>query len=115
MKKVILGSVLAAAAAVSMNAAAANATICTGGNTASVTNAGSSNFVKTTFTARCSNNVTLVGNDTGGAYIVGATSVSKGRNAFSGSSVGGAITGTACTSTCAASDVTSAMATQPST
>ena len=64
MKKVILGSVLAVAAAASLNAQASQAVICSGGAAQSASvSGGAAAFVKTQFNARCSNNVILTGGD----------------------------------------------------
>lgn len=108
MKKVILGSVLAVAAAASMDAMAV--TLCTGGNagSAAVSVQGSTYFIKSGFTARCSANVALA-YDEGTTYMrVGAASI-KGKNMFGGTSVGGAVSGTACaTSGCVSGDATAA-------
>lgn len=112
MKKIILGSVLAVAAATSMNVQAAATAICAGGaaQSASVPG-GTSGFVKTQFNARCSNNVHLVGEDATTYYQSGATSI-KGKNAFGASSAGGGVTGAGCASAtgCVSADAVSAAA-----
>lgn len=112
MKKVILASVLAAAATVAVDAQAAVSSICSGGAAASANVAsGSTSFVKVGFNARCSNNIHLMGDDNGTYYRVGAASV-KGKFAYFGSTMGGAISpaGTACASTgCVANDASSAV------
>ncbi len=120
MKKVILGAVLAAAAVSSMNAQAAATAICGGGNAAQATvqpgTGSAGGFVKTLFTARCSNNVHLVGEDATTYYQSGATSI-KGKNAFGASSAGGGVTGSGCASAtgCVSNDaVTAAAATATS-
>lgn len=113
MKKAILGSVLAVAAVASMDAGAV--TVCSGGpgTSAGVSVQAATNFIKAGFTARCSNNVSLA-YDEGATYMrVGAVSV-KGRNKYSGSSVGGAVTGTACAvSGCASGDAAAAFTDAP--
>jgi len=112
MKKVILASVLAAAAAVSVDAQAAASAICTGGAAGQITIASAaSSFIKVGFTARCSNNIYSAGDDGGTYYRVGAASA-KGKFAYSGSTMGGAITpgGTSCAATgCTASDAANAV------
>jgi hypothetical protein len=120
MKKVILASVLAAAAVSSIsnaNAAAATQTnLCTGasaaGNGTAVTaNAATDqNFVKTGFTPKCSANTFVSGEDGGTYYRVGSAS-SKGKNRFAGSSAGGGVAaaGSCAASGCAAGDATTAM------
>jgi hypothetical protein len=97
MKKIILASVLAVAAVSSAHATGAASALCAGVPTAAsaVTADGSTatqitSFVRVGFTPRCSNNVHLVGDDEQIYYRVGAASV-KGKNAFGGSSVGGAV------------------------
>jgi hypothetical protein len=114
MKKIILASVVAVAAVSSMNAYATTASVCTGaaGNGASITydTAGTSTFVRATFTPKCSANVFLVGDDMTSYYRVGAAS-SKGKQAFGGSTTGGGITGTNCSTSgaaCVSSDAISA-------
>lgn len=113
MKKVILGAVLATAAAASMDAMAV--TVCGGGAGASaaVSVQGATYFIRAGFTARCSNNVALA-YDEGQTYMrVGAVS-NKGRNMFAGSSVGGAVTGTPCaTSGCTTADAAAAFTNAP--
>lgn len=109
MKKVILASVLAAAAVGSANAAV-DVTVCTGnaGNGSAVAS-GATLFVKVGFTPKCSANVYLFGEDNGIYYRVGSTSV-KGKNAFGGSSNGGGIAARVCGATpCAVSDATTAL------
>lgn len=112
MKKVILASVLAAAATVAIDAQAAITAVCTGGAAASADVAsGSTNFVKVGFKARCSNNIHLMGDDNGTYYRVGAASV-KGKFAYFGSTMGGAISpaGTSCAATgCVAADASNAV------
>lgn len=112
MKKVILGTVLAAAAAASMNVQAASASVCSGGNAASASVAGGTGFVKTQFNARCSNNVYLVGSDETTYYLAGAISI-KGKNRFGASSAGGGVTGSGCASAtgCTASDASGVLST----
>lgn len=117
MKKVILGAVLAAAAVTSMNVQAAATEVCSGGPAQSASIAGAaSSFVKTQFSARCSNNVNLVAEDATTYYQTGAVS-NKGKNAFGASSAGGGVVGTGCASAtgCTSSDaVTAAGATATS-
>ncbi|MFC5300287.1 hypothetical protein [Azospira restricta] len=113
MKKVILGAVLATAAAASMDAMAV--TVCSGGSgtSAAVSVQGGTYFIKAGFTARCSNNVALAYDEDATYMRVGAVSV-KGRNMFAGSSVGGAVTGTPCaTSGCTVSDAAAAFTKAP--
>jgi hypothetical protein len=96
MKKVILGSVLAAAAAASFPAHAASSAFCNAPNVAtnaavSASAGGSTSFVKVGFRPKCSANVFLTGNDESALlFRVGAAS-SKGKSSFNGSSVGGAV------------------------
>ncbi len=121
MKKVILGSVLAVAAASSF-AAVADQTFCSGlsgaANVAGAAAIGTdtdNNFVKAAFTPKCSSNVSLAGRDGGVYYTVGAGS-SKGKTSFRGSTAGGGIvsSATCATTGCAISDATTAMAAAPS-
>lgn len=113
MKKVILGSVVAAAAVMSMDAGAATA--CTGGSANTVSIAATSNFIKTGFAARCSNNSVVTYDDQPTYIKVGGTSV-KGKNAFGASSAGGGVTGVGCTSAtgCVSGDAQAAMSAAPS-
>lgn len=110
MKKVILGSVLAIAAATSANAATAS--VCSAGASGNVA-AATSNFVRVGFTSRCSTNTIQVADDNGSYFRSGAVSL-KGKNAFGASSNGGGVQGvscantTQCTLTDAASGATSA-------
>ncbi len=120
MKKIVLCAVLATAAVTPLTVSAAQ-TFCSGGTAGASTvsaTAATSNFVKVSFTPKCSANVHLVGNDVSATeYKVGSAS-SKGKSRFAGSSAGGSVTGTDCTGTggvCAASDATTAAggATEP--
>ncbi|MCK6404931.1 MAG: hypothetical protein L6Q60_02830 [Rhodocyclaceae bacterium] len=97
MKKIILGSVLAVAAATSMNAQAAATAICTGGAAQSASVASGTNFIKNQFNARCSNNIMLVGEDLQNVYQAGGAST-KGKSRFGASTAGGGITGVPCAS-----------------
>jgi hypothetical protein len=94
MKKVILGSVFAVVAAVSVSANAAETKFCDGGgagNGLAPAPAATTNFVKIAFTPKCSANVYLVGNDRSATlYTVGSSSI-KGKSFFGGSSAGGAV------------------------
>ncbi|KFB67909.1 MULTISPECIES: hypothetical protein [Candidatus Accumulibacter] len=119
MKKIILGSVLAIAAATSLSANVANAAsaaICSGvnaaGNGALVTAATDGTaFVRATFTPKCSANVHMAGEDNITYYRVGAASA-KGKLGYGGSSVGGAVsstTGTPCTGACTMTNATDAL------
>lgn len=99
MKKVILGSVLAVAAA-SASATTASQAFCSGQSTqtgipaATVGTDTDNNFVKVAFTPKCSANVYLTGKDGGIFYAVGSGS-SKGKTSFRGSSAGGGIVSSA--------------------
>lgn len=109
MKNIILGTVLAVAAVGPVSAAIS--AICSGipSNAIAVTSDATS-FVRTQFTPKCSNNVHLMGDDGQAYYRVGAAS-SKGKNAFGGSSVGGAVQPyTQCTAAtgCGAAEASSA-------
>ena len=116
MKNVIMGSVLAVAAATSLSANAAAVSICSGGgagNGQSV--AAGTNFVKVDFTPKCSANVLLYGEDVSATlYKVGSASV-KGKTIFAGSSLGGAVgnVGTCGASPCTTSEVTTAISGLP--
>lgn len=119
MKKVILGAVLAVAAIGSANAVVTQ-TFCTGGSNqaasaASVGTATDNNFIKVTFTPRCSANVSLVGMDGGVFYTVGSGST-KGKTSFRGSTAGGGIVSnvTCATTGCNTTDATTAAAAAPS-
>lgn len=113
MKKAILSSVLVAAAALSMEAGAATA--CTGGSAATVSISAGTNFIKTGFAARCSNNTHVTYDDQATYIKVGGTSV-KGKNAFGASSAGGGIVGSGCASAtgCVSGDAETAMSAAPS-
>jgi hypothetical protein len=109
MKKVILASVLGVVAVGTVNAAA-DVTACTGtaGNGTAPT-AAATNFIKVSFTPKCSANTYVFGQDSATYYRTGAVST-KGANAFAGSTNGGGVAATACGGTsCVASDATSAM------
>jgi hypothetical protein len=119
MKKVILASVLAASAASMMsnaNAAAATATYCAAsaqagnGAAATVNSATDQNFVKVTFTPKCSANTHVTGEDGGTYFRVGSGS-SKGKTTFGGSSAGGGVVaaGTCAATGCVVSNATTAM------
>ncbi len=120
MKKVILASVLAASAATVMtnaNAAAASAAYCgaltaaANGTAATVNTATDQNFVKVTFTPKCSANTHVTGEDGGSYFRVGSGST-KGKTRFGGSSAGGGVVaaGSCASATgCLATDATSAM------
>lgn len=114
MKKVILASVLAVAA-MSAQAAAVSQTFCAGGAAgsgaaANVNTATDANFVKSTFTPKCSANTHVVGRDDGSYYRVGSGST-KGKTAFAGGTGGGAVVaaGTCASTGCVLSDATTAM------
>ena len=109
MKKIILASVLAAAA---MSAQAASQTFCSGtaGTGASIAGA-TANFVKSTFTPKCSANTHVTAQDDATYYRVGSAST-KGKTAWAGGTGGGAVVaaGTCGGATaCAVSDATAAM------
>jgi hypothetical protein len=112
MKKVILASVAVVAVMSAGSANAASSAFCSGGSAMSFSIATpastATDFVKTSFNARCSSNVHLVGDDQGLYYRVGATSI-KGKQAFGGSTMGGGVTGTNCAGTaCTATDASAA-------
>jgi len=118
MKKVILGSVMAVASVGAF--ASADQNFCTGASNPSpasvVTNSGTdNNFVKVSFTPKCSANISLAGRDGGVYYLVGSGS-SKGKTSFKGSTAGGGIVSnaTCATTGCAISDATTAMNAAPS-
>lgn len=103
MKKVILGSVMAIAAATSVGTANAASTVtqfCSGtaGNGTAATTQ-TSGFVKTVFTPKCSANTLVYGSDSDTYYRVGSAST-KGKTTFAGSSNGG---GVVAAGSCAAS------------
>lgn len=113
MKKVILCSVLAAAAISSMNAQAASSSFCSGGAaTNGVAASAGTSFIKQAFTPKCSTNVYLVGDEVSvTSFAVGAASA-KGKTFFGGSSEGGAVQSYG---TCAATGCTLANAVSGST
>ena len=122
MKKIILSSVVAAAAAVSVSApvqAAANTTaICAASTTATSSTAtiALTGFIKTVFTPKCSANVYLTGDDQTSYYGAGAASL-KGKNVFQGSTAGGGVrASTTCASAtgCTATEADTAATTAPS-
>lgn len=101
MKKIALAALLAT---MSVGAMAAASNVCTGGDATSAQVTAASNFIKNNFTAKCSANVYLSYDEDTTKVGVGAAS-KKGKNVFSGSSEGGAVTGTACSATpCAQND-----------
>lgn len=114
MKKLILGSVMAVAAAASMNAQAA--TVCGGGGAGTVSVAAGTYFIKTGFAARCSANthVAYVADQVNYTQVGGASA--KGKTRFAGGSAGGGVTGEGCASAtgCVASDATTVMTSAPS-
>jgi hypothetical protein len=109
MKKVILASVLGVVAVGAANAAP-DVTACTGtAGSGTAPTAAATNFVQVSFTPKCSANTYVYGQDSSTYYRTGAIST-KGANAFSGTTVGGGISATACAGTsCVASDATSAL------
>jgi len=96
MKKVILSSVLAAAAIGSVSPANAASTVtqfCSGVAGAGITAApvtAATSFVKVAFTPKCSANAFVYGSDSDTFYRVGAASA-KGKTMFAGSTMGGGI------------------------
>lgn len=121
MKKIILASVLAVSA---VGAHAAASAICAGIPTAvtavtadASTATVATTFVRIAFTPKCSNNVHLIGDDGTIYYRVGAASI-KGKNAFGGSSTGGAVQpygSCAGTSGCVSGDAVNASSSASST
>ena len=117
MKKVILSSVLAAAAIGSVSPANATSTaqqFCSGisGTGATADNSSSAtSFVKVAFAPKCSANVFLYGSDSDTYYRVASASA-KGKTSFAGSTMGGGIAaaGTCAATGCTAADATSALA-----
>ena len=122
MKKAILGAVFAVAAISAMEAQAQGALhpVCAGAAVASSNTVGveaptvgaANSFIVSVFTARCSANVFLSGEDNITWYGVGSTS-GKGRSGFRGSSMGGAVeVHSRCRvpTQCGAEDVTAALA-----
>lgn len=118
MKKIILGSVLAAASISSFNANAGTVTqaVCSGtspaANGAAIAPGG---FVKTGFTPKCSANVFLAADDMTTYYGAGAAS-GKGKNVFQGSTAGGGVrASTTCASAtgCTAAEAATAATTAP--
>lgn len=117
MKNVIMGSVLAVAAATSLSANAAAQTVCSSGAARSGEQVTTGDFVKVAFTPKCSANVMMQGNDASATvYLVGAAST-KGKSTFNGSSVGGSVGVSAqCgASPCTMGEVDAAIAAAPST
>lgn len=112
MKKVILASVLAVSA-VSAHSAATQV-FCNGSGTASavtLNNGTDNNYVKSTFTPKCSSTTHVTGEDGGSYYRVGSGST-KGKTRYAGTSAGGAVVAAgACSAAtgCAVSDATTAM------
>ena len=95
MKNVVMASVLAISAVTSMSANAANVAVCSGGaagSGASFASGGSTSFVKTEFTTKCSANVFMDADDrTATLFTVGSASI-KGKKYYGGSTAGGAVT-----------------------
>ncbi len=105
MKKLLILSCVAAAAASSMaNAAQICSATPQAGNGAAI--AAGTDFVKVNFTPKCSSNTLVFSSESPTAFGVVAGSV-KGKNAFSGSTGGGGVKSTAaCASTgCSATEV----------
>lgn len=104
MKKIIVAVSLCAVSAVSM---AASSAICTTGTGSQVT--GGTDFVKSSFTPKCSANTSVAFDQSANSAAVGAIST-KGNQIFGGHTNGGAVAKTAdcATSGCVASDATSA-------
>ncbi|HQO28858.1 MAG TPA: hypothetical protein PKY22_04960 [Accumulibacter sp.] len=114
MKKIVLCAVLATAAVTPLTVSAAGTqTFCNGGAAAASTvsaTASTSDFVKVSFTPKCSANVYLVGNDASSTlYKVGSAS-GKGKSKFAGSSDGGAVSGSNCSDDGAACELSNATA-----
>lgn len=86
MKKAIFAAALAA---VTMPAFAQTA-VCTGGDAGDASVTGGTNFIKNTFTQKCSANVYLSYEENATVAAVGAAS-KKGKNSFAGSTAGGAV------------------------
>lgn len=113
MKKVMILTFVAASALSSLSNAATDGTVCaaatTAGNGSEVT--ASTNFVKVSFTPKCSANVHMGYSQTGTSFGVVAGS-SKGKFAFGGGTGGGGVKSSAAcaTSGCTATDTTAALA-----
>lgn len=96
MKKTMYVSVVLAGLLGSLNAFAADTTICGGGaaaaGTAPASGTAGTNFMVSAISPKCSANVNLAGTDgTSGAwYAVGSNSV-KGKSTFGGHTNGGAV------------------------
>jgi hypothetical protein len=96
MKKVILSSVLAAAAIGSMTPANAASTVqvfcsgASGNGTAADASSSSTSFVKVAFVPKCSSNTNVLGSDSDAYYRVGSSSA-KGKTVFAGSTMGGGV------------------------
>lgn len=121
MKKIVLASVLAAAAISSMNAAnaATAGQVCSGPTTASngsftVDTSATNEFVKVAFTPKCSANVIMQYSSNATSLGVVAAS-GKGKTLFGGGTNGGGVSVVnLCSGTnnaCSTSDVTEAAAT----
>ena len=113
MKKVILASVLAISA-VSAHSAQTQV-FCNGAGTATAVSLHptdtQANYVKSSFTPKCSSTTHVTGEDGGSYYRVGSGST-KGKTAYAGTSAGGAVVSAgACAAPtgCAISDATTAM------
>ena len=95
MKNVIMGSVLAVAAVTSLSVNAAPVAVCSGiaaGDGKSFVGAtGSTNFVKQSFTPKCSANVFMDGEETSATVFRAGAASLKGKQRFGGSTVGGAV------------------------
>lgn len=114
MKKVILASVLLISAVSAHSAATQSFCSGTAGNGPAAALGGAdttANYVKSTFTPKCSANTHVTGQDGGSYYRVGSGSI-KGKTAYAGTSAGGAVVSAgACGAAtgCAVSDATTAM------
>ena len=107
MKKIIVALSLCAVSAVSM---AASSAICTTGTGSQV--AGGTDFVKSSFTPKCSANTSVAFDQSANSAAVGAIST-KGNQIFGGHTNGGAVaklsTGGDCAASgCVAGDATTA-------
>jgi len=111
MKKIILGGVLAIAAAASMSANAA--TVCSGGiaKAGASINSVATGFVKTAFTPKCSANVLLNGVDISSTLYAVSAGSGKGKKVFVGSSAGGSVCNLPANSDCPSTGCTTAQIT----
>lgn len=112
MKKIVLALVMASFSFGAIAAATGNVCTAAADSAATALTAGTSEFVKNTFTPKCSANTYVSYSQTATVFGVGSSSL-KGKNKFGGSSEGGGVISKgACSATpCAQTDASTEAAT----